>query len=51
MAAGGTREGPEISEDIVYLLNVPEKERKCKEVRGNHHFVKPTSESSGIMKS
>lgn len=54
MAAGGTREGPDISGDTVYLPNAPEKERACKEVRGNHHFVKPTegtSESKGIMKS
>lgn len=51
MAAGGTREGPETPGDTVYLLNVPEKERGCKKVRGNHHVVKPTSESSGITKS
>lgn len=42
MAAVGTREGPDISGDTFYLLNVPEKKRVCKEVQGNDHFVKHT---------
>lgn len=53
-AAGVTRAGPDISGDIVYRLNVPERERECKEGRGKHHCVKPAegaSESGGTMES
>lgn len=46
-----TRESPDISGDIVYLLNVPDRERECKEGRGNHHCVKTASESGGTMES
>lgn len=53
-AVGVTREGPDISGDIVYLLNVPERETECNEGRRSHHCVKPTegaSESGGLMGS
>lgn len=45
-AAGVTREGPDVSGDIVYLLAVPERERKCKEGRRKHHHAKPAERAS-----
>lgn len=44
-AAVVTREGPDISGDIVCLLNVPERGRRCKEGRGNYPG-KPTKEAA-----
>lgn len=40
-AAGVTREGLDISGDIAYLLNAPERKRGGNEGRGIHHCVKP----------
>lgn len=48
MAVGGTREDPDIFGDTVYLLHVPEKERACKEVRGNHSVKPPESTSESV---
>lgn len=42
-----TREGPDISGDTVYLLNVPGKERECKQGRGNQLCAKPTEGTPG----
>lgn len=51
-AAGVTRESPDISGDIVCLLNVPERETECNGERRNYHYIEPSegaSESGRLM--